>query len=394
VTLVAMLRRLPSGRHKSGPVRPTVTMIVSHLAPPYGLESVALSTLQLLREEFHVTVVCIGGSKPDLDLCPDAVLRGGPLRGVQRLRSIWRLSRYSKKLESDLILLAGTWVALPWLLVAGRKARRSIVWEHSLLRAKFKTARQLRLLALGAKFLYPRARTVVAVSEPLRIDVSSIAPGADVVTIPNLLTSGNITYALPERKNDRAESISLLTVGSLTSLKAQHLLIQALALVNDKITLSVVGTGPQLSKLVDLAARLKVSSRVKFEGFLSIEEVHERMTHADLLIHCAIAETFGLVYVEAAEANLPVIATQNAAAEAMIPAFVPGWICDANPSALAEGISRYAYESIPDGVKTRAAENRRSSFGPDAVLSNWLKVLRTDSRQHSDSRDRTDEEIR
>lgn len=350
-----------------------LAMVVSHLAPSYGLESVALSTSRLLRQKYEVDIICVGGTAEDLKICPDAIVLGKPLRGIARLRSLWRLFKFSREVNADRVLVAGVWVAVPWLLVAGACTRKTLVWEHSLLRARFARAKQLRLLAVAAGFLYSRSAGVVTVSEPLREDVATISRRAEIRVIPNPLQP---RLATPRSKSPTVNGkLRIATVGSLTPLKAQHLLIQALGLVKVPFELTVAGSGPELVNLQRLAHELRIADRIHFAGFLEPEGVHSLLMGSDLMVHCAVAETFGMVYVESADAGLPVISTRSAVAEHMIPRYVPGWICEATAEALAAAISQYAFESISSESSREAATRRAESFGESAVLLQWSKIL-------------------
>lgn len=356
--------------------RSTVTVVVSHFAPAYGMERVTIKLLDLLRRDFTVKAVCVGGDEQDVAHVPDSVLLGKPLRGVKRLWSVWRLWKYARTDTSEHIILAGLWVALPWLLVCGKKSARSIVWEHSLLKSKFRTSRKLRLLAYLAKYLYPKARRIVAVSEPVQRDLADIAPRAAVVTIYNPLDM--TPYGQGNCEHPRGPGTRLVTIGSLTLLKSQRLIIKALPHLDRGITLSVIGSGPEGATLQKLADDLGVSTRVCFEGFLSQAEVQQHLQRSDILVHCSIAETFGLVYMEAAQAGLPVISTRTDVAELLIPKYAPGLVCDPTPEALAAAVIRtISYPRCPQEYAD-AAERREVAFSPWAVQKRWFDLIQLD----------------
>ncbi|WP_431229542.1 glycosyltransferase [Paenarthrobacter nicotinovorans] len=353
-----------------------VTVIVSHLSPTYGLEGVALSTIALLRSKYDVRVVCVGGTTRDTDVCPGALVLGPPLRGLHRLRSIWRLRKFAQKTDPDVVILAGTWVALPWLLVAGGINGKSVVWEHSLLKARFATSKQMRILASAAGFLYKRAKAVVVVSEPLRRDVLAFSNHSNVVTIPNVTRSEVLLADTSARPTSHTGNlVRLINVGSLTPLKAQSLLLHAMAKLSDNFVLNIVGSGPELARLDALAAELGISSRVQFVGYLEAAELQSYLLRSDLMVHSAVAETFGLVYMEAAQCGLPVLSTRSAVAEEMIPVYVPGWLCEADAESLAIAIVEHAQTAVPDAVQTKAALRRTADFGSPSVLQKWSQVI-------------------
>lgn len=360
--------------------RSRVTMVVSHLAPVFGLERVALDVFQLLRKTHDVEIVCIGGTNADTAACPDALLLGGSLRGIRRLCSLWRLGKFARTLESDTVILVGVWVAVPWLLVAGKSTRRTLVWEHSMMKARLQQSRQLRLLALAARFLYRSANVVVAVSRPLEMDLASICKGASIVTIANPIATPAPTRSMPvqkasSRRVSQHRTTQLLTVGSLTSVKAQHLAVRAMGFLGGGYRLSIAGSGPEEQRLMQLAEELGVASQITFEGFLKPADLRLRMAESDLMVHCSVVETFGLVYVEAANAGLPVIATRNTMAEEMIPKFVPGWVCEPDAHSIAQEIRSRRDQPVPGEELQRAETMRRLEFDPDRVATKWSSVL-------------------
>ncbi|MET3721619.1 glycosyltransferase involved in cell wall biosynthesis [Arthrobacter sp. UYEF21] len=145
--------------------------------------------------------------------------------------------------------------------------------------------------------------------------------------------------------------------------------------MDDSFELVFIGTGPMKEELSRLADELGVSSRVIFDGYLSPDEVAIRMSDADLLIHSSVVETFGLVYVEAANAGLPVISTRNPLAEELIPAYVPGWVCEPDPESLALEIALRVREVLHVLVIQRADALRRSEFSSDKVLALWASII-------------------
>ncbi|WP_411837652.1 glycosyltransferase family 4 protein [Paenarthrobacter ureafaciens] len=352
-----------------------VAIVVSHLAPAFGMERVALQTAALLGANYEVEVVCIGGSQSDRELYPEARILGGPLRGWRRVTSLWRLLKFSGQLETDVVLLTGVWVALPWLMVVRRNRFAVLVWEHSLLSKRVASSLQMRVLACGARLFYRRSDAVVAVSEPLRRDIAAITRSSQVVTIPNFVETPGDTHLPLSRPRVRGDSIRLITVGSLTAIKSQEIVIRALSLLEDKYTLTIVGAGPCEANLRELSRSLGLGPRIRFAGFLGPDELKHEMISADLMVHCAVVETFGLVYVEAANHGLPVISTSNDVAEEMIPAFVPGWTCAASPSGVAEEIEARASVKIDKALIYKSAQRRRDTFGSNSVASKWAELF-------------------
>ncbi|MEM9910965.1 MAG: glycosyltransferase family 4 protein [Pseudomonadota bacterium] len=105
--------------------------------------------------------------------------------------------------------------------------------------------------------------------------------------------------------------IYIVSVGRLVKRKNLHVLIQALSkLSNQNVHLVIIGDGPQHHSLEDLARRKGIDARVHFTGFVPDTIRTQMLTNANVFALTSLHEAFGLVYVEAMHAGLPVIASQ------------------------------------------------------------------------------------
>ena len=103
----------------------------------------------------------------------------------------------------------------------------------------------------------------------------------------------------------------LIVVGRLVRRKNLSGLLRALAGVGDpNVDLVVLGDGPERGPLEDLARALDLSARVHFKGYVDETTKHRLLQAADVFVLPSLHEAFGLVYLEAMHAGLPVIATK------------------------------------------------------------------------------------
>jgi rhamnosyl/mannosyltransferase len=102
----------------------------------------------------------------------------------------------------------------------------------------------------------------------------------------------------------------VLFVGRLVYYKGLDVLLEALRLT-ERARLAVVGVGPLKTRLLDQAARLGVTERVKFLGAVSDDRLRSMYKCARFLVLPSVApsEAFGMVQLEAMAAGRPVIAT-------------------------------------------------------------------------------------
>jgi glycosyltransferase involved in cell wall biosynthesis len=99
-----------------------------------------------------------------------------------------------------------------------------------------------------------------------------------------------------------------ITVGRLVKRKRIEHLLHALARPEcASVHLAVVGSGPELDRLRGMAADLDLTRRVRFLGHVSEVEKWQLLRCADAYVSSTMHEGFGLVYLEAMAAGLPVV---------------------------------------------------------------------------------------
>jgi glycosyltransferase involved in cell wall biosynthesis len=115
-------------------------------------------------------------------------------------------------------------------------------------------------------------------------------------------------YALP------AGRPLILSVGRLSPEKRADVLIEAVAAQDEPDTvLALAGSGPDESRLRDLAIRRGVSERVRFLGFIPGTDLPGLYRLADLFAIASEAELQSLVTMEAMASGLPVVAVNAGA---------------------------------------------------------------------------------
>ncbi len=137
-----------------------------------------------------------------------------------------------------------------------------------------------------------RFATSIAVSDAMARDI-----GTPCVVIPNAYRD-QLFRLLPEA----SRSCDLVFVGRLVSDKGLDILLDALtlpALAELRPRLTVVGDGPELSKLKNQAARLRLERQVIFLGTRTGEELVKILNdHRVLVVPSRYREPFGIVALE------------------------------------------------------------------------------------------------
>ncbi len=233
-----------------------------------------------------------------------------------------------------------THASTPSLLTFGPSARRTGAWlarthAYDVVHTFFAVPSGPAGAAIARRARAPHVLTVIGadVYDPSRMSPSSFAPmravvrrvvrGASAVTAISgdiarrataltgrtdvaVVPCGIAQAALPER--DRAalgwgDELVVVTVARLVKRKALDVLVEAAASLGG-VRVEVVGDGPERETLEQMAPR----ERVRFHGALPTEEVRRMLASADAFALASLHEGFGLVYLEAMQAGLPVVA--------------------------------------------------------------------------------------
>ena len=94
-------------------------------------------------------------------------------------------------------------------------------------------------------------------------------------------------------------------------MKGLPILLEVLAKL-EGVTLDIAGDGPDRQLLEEQVRALNISSRVKFLGYQSQQQVRELLKQADLFVMSSFAEGVPVVLMEAMAAGVPVVATRIA----------------------------------------------------------------------------------
>jgi len=126
---------------------------------------------------------------------------------------------------------------------------------------------------------------------------------------------------LREKYNIPAETIVLLYVGRIGIEKNIQFIIKAYAQISKKAentVLFIVGDGPEKAKLQKLTRALKLSNKVIFTGFISMDKIAQAYADGDIFVFSSKTETQGLVISEAMSQGLPVVVIKDEAFEGII----------------------------------------------------------------------------
>ena len=203
------------------------------------------------------------------------------------------------------------------------------------------------------------ADRVIAVSDLTRnivINKYGIDP-EKVVTVHNAVDfSGRENVKVERGVRDKVVTF----LGRITFQKGPEYFIEAAAKVLKRtkgVRFVMAGSGDMMNRCIRHVAKLGISDRFHFTGFLRGAEVQKMFAMSDVYIMPSVSEPFGISPLEAMRSNVPaIISNQSGAAEVLKYAFkVDFWDVDAMADdiyallkypALADFAAREGYEEV------------------------------------------------
>jgi colanic acid/amylovoran biosynthesis glycosyltransferase len=165
--------------------------------------------------------------------------------------------------------------------------------------------------------------------------------------------------------------IRLVFVGRLAHVKGLDVLLPALVQLRTAlgdVRLTVVGDGPERSRLTTLASTLRLDDVVDFVGAQSPDAVRDLLADADVFVLPSFAEGVPVVLMEAMAAGIPVVTTQIAGVPELVEHDRTGLLVPpSHQSALVDAITRVVTEpGLAARLSAAATESVFSDF--DAAL--------------------------
>jgi len=172
---------------------------------------------------------------------------------------------------------------------------------------------------------------------------------------PGIPDPGEIPVGKPH------EGFRICSVSRLAPRKGLDTIVSAMSLVRDlPVTYYAGGDGIIRDRLEGLARELGIEERVVFTGVLTEEEKADLLSSCDLFVLPSLHEGFGICYIEAMSAGLPVIASRTGGQTDFIEDGVNGILVDAGDNEeLASAIRRLHDDR--ETLASMGAENRKKA---------------------------------
>jgi glycosyltransferase involved in cell wall biosynthesis len=165
------------------------------------------------------------------------------------------------------------------------------------------------LLKPLTKRIWNKAKAVVALSKSLRQTALETDPKQQIDIIRNGIST---EIFKPLASDNTGKSLKLVAVCRLLERKGIQYVLAALAELSDpNISLKIVGLGNYETELKKLCKHYSLESVVSFHGYCKNEELPLVFRDSDVFILTSLAESFGIVFLEAMSCALPIIGART-----------------------------------------------------------------------------------
>lgn len=298
---------------------------------------------------------------------PLDIVKGGALANRGLFRQVLQ------RVQPDL-LISYNWGAIEWAAANQPRMCHQVHVEDGF--GPEEAERQLPRRIWMRRALLGWARVPVVVAsrqlESMALDTWRL-PSSRVFFIANGVSVPKVVR--PPRQLSVGAEICIGTVAGLRPEKNIARLISAFARVREVMParLIVVGGGPLLPELQQLAQTLGVINDVEFTGYLS--EPGERLKDFDLFALSSDTEQLPLALLEAMALGLPVVATAVGDVPTVLAHVSPNNVCEPDDDAFAQLMLRVIEargQWAEWGARGHATVSR--SYGRASMLSQWQSL--------------------
>lgn len=227
-----------------------------------------------------------------------------------------------------------------------------------------------------------RSDLIIAVSSSVKkyLIESKMAPKDRIVIIPNGI---NLRDSKTEDRRPARSTGSVLrapvigNIGNLNFQKGQVYLVQAMTEVLKKYplaTLEIIGEGEERKILEAEIKKLKLGSHVTLLGSKNV--VDKYLKHWSVFVSASIAETFGIVILEAMKYGLPIVATRVGGVPDIITQRKNGILVESeSPKALARGVIEVLESPALAAKLKRGGLERVRDF-------DWKNIIKSIEKQY------------
>ncbi len=286
---------------------------------------------ELMAMGHEITVISYAGASSQLG----EKVKKAPKIGVPGIRGLTFISYSAYSLLKDQFDVISAHYALTSGLsgfIASLAGRKYVVTFHG---------SDLRMRTIS-KLAASRASAVVSVSSWIKEELSNLG-----IRVNRIIPGGidpDLFTGLPSREEAKGmlglSGYIVLSIGAFTYAKGFDLipLISSLVLREVDAKFVLIGNGPLLKDLKAQVSSLGLEDRVYFVGRKNPREVPLYYRAADVLLHPARYEGYGLVALESLAAGTPVVATDVGGLRDAVRDGIDGFLVKQEPRAIASKV--------------------------------------------------------
>lgn len=286
--------------------------------------------------------------------------------GAMALRKLYRTVFFDVNHVPDIMHAHFTEMGYMSSALAKEAKLPFVITEHSSLMMKSIVSDELKRIARES---YRSADCVIAVSESLKKSIYQHT-GIVAEVVPNIV-SAEFHYGRCEHFGMKYISVANLVEGKRIDLLLRA--FEQLSLICKDVTLEIVGDGEQREFLKKLAEELHISDKITFHGILARQDIDALYKICDCFVLPSAIETFGVAYIEAMAAGLPVIATRCGGPENFVTE-ENGLLVDVNDIESLKGAMLSMYLSREKYDRATIAANITERFSASTVATRLLNV--------------------
>lgn len=221
------------------------------------------------------------------------------------------------------------------------------------------------------KLQYQNAARVLAVSSVLSKRIKNHS-GVESIVVPNIID----THLFLEARKRSHEGFRLVTTSNLIPLKRTKNILQVLpdiiAEYND-VKLDIIGEGVLKGELMEFVKSHGLENNVEFHGLLTRDNISKIYEVSDCFILPSSTETFGVAYVEAMAAGLPVIATKCGGPEDFVDE-LNGIMIEVDDMQQLKDAILYMYKHYKDYDAQAIKTSVTAKYSPEVVAKEIIAV--------------------
>jgi glycosyltransferase involved in cell wall biosynthesis len=361
--------------------------IYIHDLSPGGVERQSLVLARELRERGVDAELVVHRMRGELiPLLPPGI-PVVELQSSRTLQDVFRLRRFLLDRQPDVFManVDHNNIAAAMANLLARTATKLIIVQHNPLTAGFHATVNWkhRVVPVAYRALASGIDHAVAVSDGIAHELIEHAklPAAKVSTILNAVIGDDFAARaaapVPHPWLLEKDRPVFVTAGRLVEMNEQRTLLRAFALYlqQQSARLILLGSGPMLNELRELAASLGIADHVAFTGF--VRNPLPYMRAADAFVLSSRSEGFGNVLVEAMGCGTPILSTDcpHGPADILAGGTYGVLVKPRDPAALAAGFGRVLQERRKWPKERLWA--RASAFTYEACADSYARLFRS-----------------